>query len=200
MKPRNAGSSRTRDFYRIKRGIFWGRFYFAHRPASRFAGSAIPNLLRFLEQTNLRWDQGVERSLPLPSVLGSRPLKPFLDLRAFDETRGQSVLCLRRAFSAVDRSIPGTRQELGGWAFSASAERSRQLCFPAFPPVQNLRVPRLALAISRAMHAPKLRPSPRSEEHTPASRQRAANLDRPIDHTSIPAPNIWRRSADHRDI
>jgi len=61
--------SNTR-FLSYKKTIFWGRFHFARRP-SPSAESAIPSLLRFLEQTSLRRDQKVECSLPLPN-LGSR--------------------------------------------------------------------------------------------------------------------------------
>jgi len=69
-KPKNAGNFRTRDFYHIKRESFEEDFT-SLRPASRSAESAIPNPLRFLEQTSLRRDKKVERSLPPPSVLGS---------------------------------------------------------------------------------------------------------------------------------
>jgi len=65
-----------------KKMIFWRRFHFARQPTFRTAESAIP--LRFLEQTN---DETKGCSLSLPSVLDSRPLKPFLDLWAFDETK-----------------------------------------------------------------------------------------------------------------
>jgi len=41
-----------------KKTIFWRRFHFARRPASRTAESTIPSLLRFLEPTSQEWIKG----------------------------------------------------------------------------------------------------------------------------------------------
>jgi len=72
----------------------------------------------------------------------------------------------------------------------ASAERSRQLCSPAFLPVSR--------SADFALRARDL--ASRTRRHrTPAYRPRAANLGQPIDYISISAPGNWRRSTDHRN-
>jgi len=136
-KPRTSptGISLTNTrFLLYKKRIFLTRNHFVRQPASRSAESAISSSLRFLKQTSLRRDQGIERS--------QQSTAQAVPLRASDEIRKRSL---------PPPSVLGS--------------------FPALPLVQNRQIPRLALAITRATHAPKVRSSEKTYVRLSATRR-----------------------------